>query len=58
MQLMAARQRKTLVTCRACHAAIHAGRPLPPSAYDTGEPDALKGARPVRWGAVGKVLPF
>jgi hypothetical protein len=58
MQLMAARHRKTLVTCHACHVAIHAGRPLPTSAYDTGEPDALKGARPVRRGVVGKVLPF
>jgi len=26
-RLMAARKRKTLVTCRACHEAIHAGRP-------------------------------
>ena len=26
-RLMAARRRKTLVTCRACHEAIHAGRP-------------------------------
>ncbi|MDQ2924330.1 MAG: reverse transcriptase domain-containing protein [Acidobacteriota bacterium] len=26
-RLMAARKRKTLVVCRACHAAIHAGRP-------------------------------
>jgi hypothetical protein len=27
VQLMAARRRKTLVVCRSCHAAIHAGRP-------------------------------
>jgi group II intron reverse transcriptase/maturase len=27
LRLMAARRRKTLVTCRACHEAIHAGRP-------------------------------
>ncbi|MGI8827770.1 MAG: hypothetical protein ACR2JC_19485 [Chloroflexota bacterium] len=27
VQIMAARQRKTLVVCRACHEAIHAGRP-------------------------------
>ena len=27
VQTMVARQRKTLVTCRACHTAIHAGRP-------------------------------
>ncbi len=26
-RLMVARRRKTLVTCRACHEAIHAGRP-------------------------------
>ncbi len=28
VQIMAARRRKTLIVCRACHAAIHAGRPL------------------------------
>jgi group II intron reverse transcriptase/maturase len=28
VKIMAARQRKTLVTCQACHAAIHAGRPI------------------------------
>jgi len=27
LRLMAARRRKTLVVCRACHEAIHAGRP-------------------------------
>ncbi len=27
MEIMAARRRKTLVVCRLCHAAIHAGRP-------------------------------
>jgi len=27
VQIMAARQRKTLVVCRPCHEAIHAGRP-------------------------------
>jgi hypothetical protein len=27
VRLMAARKRKTLVVCRACHEAIHAGRP-------------------------------
>jgi group II intron reverse transcriptase/maturase len=27
-RLMATRKRKTLVTCRACHEAIHAGRPM------------------------------
>jgi hypothetical protein len=59
IQVMAARQRKTLVTCQACHADIHAGRPLrctlPTILEDTGEPGAPKGARPVRGGAVGKV---
>jgi hypothetical protein len=59
VEIMATRQRKTLVTCRACHADIHAGRPVQriPSAIleDTGEPGAPKGARPVRRGAVGKV---
>lgn len=29
VQVMAARRRKTLVVCRACHVAIHAGRPTP-----------------------------
>lgn len=28
VELMAARRRKTLVTCRPCHEAIHAGRPI------------------------------
>jgi hypothetical protein len=28
VRLMASRQRKTLVLCRACHDNIHAGRPL------------------------------
>ncbi len=27
--LMAVRRRKTLVVCRACHQATHAGRPCP-----------------------------
>jgi hypothetical protein len=26
-RLMAARKRRTLIACRACHEAIHAGRP-------------------------------
>jgi group II intron reverse transcriptase/maturase len=59
IEVMAARQRKTLVTCRTCHADIHAGRPLRCTSSaiveDTGEPGAPKGARPVRGGAVGKV---
>jgi group II intron reverse transcriptase/maturase len=54
---MLARRRKTLVTCRACHQAIHAGRPTghAPPASHTGEPDPSKGRRPVRRGAVAKV---
>jgi group II intron reverse transcriptase/maturase len=28
-KIMIARQRKTLVLCRSCHATVHAGRPLP-----------------------------
>jgi group II intron reverse transcriptase/maturase len=57
VQTMLARQRKTLVTCRACHQAIHAGRPTGHAimATDTGEPDPSKGRRPVRRGADAKV---
>ena len=55
-RVMAARRRKSLVVCETCHWAIHEGRPtrtrngLP----NTGEPDDLKGSRPVRGGVVGK----
>lgn len=55
---MAARHRKKLVVCRTCHVAITHGKPRGPAkpiAHVTGEPDALKGARPVRRGADGKV---
>jgi group II intron reverse transcriptase/maturase len=56
VQVMAARQRKTLVTCRRCHADIHAGRPIACCAVEsTGEPVTPKGVRPVRRGADGKV---
>jgi len=57
VQAMLARRRKTLVTCRACHQALHAGRPTrhAPAAAHTGEPDPSKGRRPVRRGAVAKV---
>jgi group II intron reverse transcriptase/maturase len=57
VKTMLARRRKTLVTCRACHQAIHAGRPTrhAPTVSDTGEPDPSKGRRPVRRGAVAKV---
>lgn len=57
-KVMASRRRKTLVVCQTCHQKIHSG------CYDgpalarsiTGEPDAMKVARPVRRGGVGKVL--
>jgi hypothetical protein len=51
---MATRRRKTLVLCHRCHAQTHAGQ-LPPRTSVAGEPDASKGARPVRRGADGKV---
>ncbi|MFE0061731.1 hypothetical protein [Streptomyces sp. NPDC059003] len=39
VKLMAMRRRKTLVVCRRCHEAIHAGRPTPvPRKLITGEP--------------------
>jgi hypothetical protein len=55
-KIMIMRRRKTLVVCKVCHTAIHAGKPLPRSRRDkvTGEPDDGKLSRPVRWGAVGK----
>ena len=59
VQMMAARQRKTLVTCKRCHEDIHAGRPrrsVTVGPVDTGEPGTPKGVRPVRRGADGKVL--
>ncbi len=54
VQVMAARRRKTLVLCHACHMGVHAGDPHR-KRRTAGEPDALKGARPVRRGADGKV---
>lgn len=49
--MMATRKRKTLILCLACHQKLHAGR-LPHKRALTrkvnGEPDASKGARPVR----------
>jgi hypothetical protein len=51
---MAARNRKTLMTCRECHTKIHAGKPLSWK-KSTGEPDASKGASPVRGGVVSGV---
>src|SRR4051794_29923734 len=55
VQYMLARRRKTLVVCHGCHTAIHAGRPTrtrptqDPADWTstTGEPDAVKVARPV-----------
>jgi hypothetical protein len=55
VQYMLARRRKTLVVCHDCHTAIHAGRPTrtrptqDPADWTstTGEPDAVKVARPV-----------
>lgn len=58
-QTMISRQRKTLIVCQSCHADIHAGRAdgrKSSRSEETGEPDALKGARPVRRGAGGKGL--
>ena len=70
MVRMIALKRKTLLLCRDCHEDLHAGRPHETTGYrtrggqsptkgkdlGTGEPDALKGASPVRRGAVGNVL--
>ena len=55
-RVMAARRRKTLVVCHACHRAIHDGRPTRTrnGMSNTGEPDDLKGSSPVRGGVVGK----
>jgi hypothetical protein len=51
---MIAMRRKTLIVCIECHDNIHAGRPCRPRRDEesereivSGEPDALKGARPV-----------
>jgi group II intron reverse transcriptase/maturase len=55
-QMMAARNRKTLVLCQSCHHQLHAGT-LPhrenTKKYVNGEPDALKGASPVLRGGAG-----
>jgi group II intron reverse transcriptase/maturase len=52
---MIAMRRKTLVVCQPCHLAIHAGkRASRERSKVTGEPDALKGARPVRGRGDGK----
>jgi hypothetical protein len=57
MQIMATRQRKTLVVCQRCHDDIHTGRPLVVERdveRVTGEPDNAKVSSPVRRGADGK----
>ncbi len=56
-KVMAARRRKTLVVCHTCHNLIHSGLYDGPALRHniTGEPDAVKAARPVRRGVVGKV---
>jgi Type II intron maturase len=58
---MSAIRRKTLIVCIACHDNIHAGRPCrrrvneeSEMEINSGEPDTLKGVRPVRRGDDGK----
>ena len=56
VQIMAARRRKSLIVCLACHHKIHRGEAAGPLRIsDTGEPDDAKVSRPVRRGADGKV---
>jgi len=55
---MVKRHRKSLMVCESCHGEIHAHRPQRTSRIrNTGEPDDRKRSRPVRRGAVAKVLP-
>jgi hypothetical protein len=55
VQRMIALRRKTLVVCRKCHAAIHAGQPTGTcSESKTGEPCDAKVSSTVRRGANGK----
>jgi hypothetical protein len=55
MHRMIALRRKTLVVCRKCHEAIHKGWPYQKRSEEvTGEPDAVKAARPVRGRDGGK----
>ncbi|MFL5656618.1 MAG: hypothetical protein ACJ8CB_20865, partial [Ktedonobacteraceae bacterium] len=55
-QMMAARNRKTLVLCYTCHHPLHTGT-LPDrdsfKKHVKGEPDACKRARPVLRGGAG-----
>jgi group II intron reverse transcriptase/maturase len=56
MKVMAARRRKTLVVCRKCHQAIHAGKiQTAIRKRISGEPGELKGSSPVRREADEKV---
>jgi hypothetical protein len=56
VEAMIARRRKTLIVCPGCHRDIHTGRLLTHERMmNPGEPDASKGARPVRRGDDGKV---
>lgn len=55
-RMRSARLRKRIVLCTSCHEAAHSYRPYtrpPKRVCGNGEPDALKGARPVRRGAEG-----
>jgi len=56
VKVMAAKRRKTLVVCRNCHQAIHAGTiQTAIRRRISGEPGELKGSSPVRRGADEKV---
>lgn len=48
--MRAARSRKRIVLCVDCHEKVHSYRPYtrPPRDFGSGEPDAVKAARPVR----------
>lgn len=69
MKRMIALKRKTLILCRTCHDDLHAGRPMTRQQIEleeikakqaeirrSGEPDAVKIARPVRRRGFGKGL--
>ena len=57
MLIMMALSRKTLFVCKECHRDIHTGKYHGKKfTQSTGEPDAAKVARPVRRGAVQKVV--
>lgn len=54
IQIMAARRRKTLITCRRCHENIHYGEQRHRNLKITGEPDESKGSSPVLRETEGK----